>query len=115
MSNLDRRTFIKGAALAGAALLLNQRLWAADDFDPIRKEIAKRHDETLKGLQDWIKQISIAAENRGYPEGAEFMINLARGLGFNRRPGSRVPASPAFSRRWMPARRRPSVSISCMT
>lgn len=83
MSTLDRRTFIKSAALAGAATLtMNQRLWAADDFDPIRKEIAKRHDETLKGLQDWIKQISIAAENRGYPEGAEFMIKLARDAGF---------------------------------
>jgi acetylornithine deacetylase/succinyl-diaminopimelate desuccinylase-like protein len=83
MSTIDRRTFIKGAALAGAATLtLNQRLWAADDFDPIRKEIAKRHDEALKRLQDWIKQISIAAENRGYPEGAEFMIKLARDAGF---------------------------------
>lgn len=83
MSTIDRRTFIKGAALAGAATLtLNQRLGAADDFDPIRKEIAKRHDESLKRLQDWIKQISIAAENRGYPEGAEFMIKLARDAGF---------------------------------
>ncbi|MCA1660312.1 MAG: M20/M25/M40 family metallo-hydrolase, partial [Verrucomicrobiaceae bacterium] len=83
MSTIDRRTFIKGAALASAATLtLNQRLWAADDFDPIRKEIAKRHDEALKRLQDWIKQISIAAENRGYPEGAEFMIKLARDAGF---------------------------------
>ena len=37
MTTIDRRTFIKGAALAGAATLtLNQRLWAADDFDPIR-------------------------------------------------------------------------------
>jgi TAT (twin-arginine translocation) pathway signal sequence len=42
MTTIDRRTFIKGAALAGAATLtLNQRLWAADDFDPIRQEIAK--------------------------------------------------------------------------
>ncbi|HEX8489817.1 MAG TPA: M20/M25/M40 family metallo-hydrolase, partial [Chthoniobacterales bacterium] len=83
MSTIDRRTFIKGAALAGAATLtLNQRLWAADDFDPIRQEIAKRHDEALKRLQDWIKQISIAAENRGYPEGADFMMQLARDAGF---------------------------------
>ena len=83
MTTIDRRTFIKGAALAGAATLtLNQRAWAADDFDPIRTEIAKRHDETLKGLQDWIRQISIAAENRGYPEGAEFMVKLARDAGF---------------------------------
>jgi len=83
MTTIDRRAFLKGAALAGAATLtMNQRLWAADDFDPIRKEIARRHNETLKGLQDWIKQISIAAENRGYPEGVEFMIKLARDAGF---------------------------------
>ncbi len=93
MSTIDRRTFIKGAALAGAATLtLNQRLWAADDFDPIRKEIAKRHDEALKRLQDWIKQISIAAENRGYPEGAEFMIEA--------RAGRRVSTGDPGRERW---------------
>jgi acetylornithine deacetylase/succinyl-diaminopimelate desuccinylase-like protein len=84
MTNIHRRTFIKGAALAGAATLtMKQRAWsAADDFDPIRKEIAKRHDEALKRLQEWIHLPSIAAENRGYPEGAEFMIKLARDAGF---------------------------------
>ena len=53
MTTIDRRTFIKGAALTGAAALtMNQRLWAADDFDPIRKEIATRHDEALKRLRN---------------------------------------------------------------
>ncbi|MEY2489680.1 MAG: hypothetical protein QOC70_1622 [Verrucomicrobiota bacterium] len=83
MTNLDRRTFIKGAALAGAATLtMKQRAWAADNFDPIRQEIAKRHEEALKRLQEWIRLPSIAAENRGFPEGAEFMIKLARDAGF---------------------------------
>lgn len=96
MSTIDRRTFIKGAALTGAATLtLNQRLWAADDFDPIRKEIAKRHDESLKRLQDWIKQISIAAENRGYPEGAEYMIKLARDAGFQQATRVESDGKPA--------------------
>jgi acetylornithine deacetylase/succinyl-diaminopimelate desuccinylase-like protein len=96
MSTIDRRTFIKGGALAGAATLtLNQRLWAADDFDPIRQEIAKRHDEALKRLQDWIKQISIAAENRGYPEGAEYMINLARDAGFQQATRVESDGKPA--------------------
>jgi acetylornithine deacetylase/succinyl-diaminopimelate desuccinylase-like protein len=40
---------------------------------PISKaEIAKRHDEAVQRLHDWIAQVSIAAENRGYPEGAEY-------------------------------------------
>ena len=42
----------------------------------------KRHDEAVKRLQDWIGQVSIAAENRGYPEGAEYMAKLARDAGF---------------------------------
>ena len=96
MSTIDRRTFLKGAALAGAATLtMNQRLWAADDFDPIRQEIAKRHDEALKRLQDWIKQISIAAENRGYPEGADYMINLARDAGFQQATRVESDGKPA--------------------
>ena len=36
----------------------------------------------MKRLQDWIGQVSIAAENRGYPEGAEYMAKLARDAGF---------------------------------
>ena len=85
MANLDRRTFVKGAALAGAATLtLNQRAWsAADDFDPIRKEIAKRHEEALKRLQEWIHQPSIAAENSGVNEGCELTMRMLKDAGFN--------------------------------
>ena len=43
---------------------------ATDDHPDIKSEITKRHDEAVKRLQDWIAQVSIAAENRGYPEGA---------------------------------------------
>ncbi len=52
-----------------------------DDAD-IKAEITKRHDEAVKRLQDWIAQVSIAAEDRGYPEGAEYMAKLARDAGF---------------------------------
>ncbi|PYJ21967.1 MAG: twin-arginine translocation pathway signal protein, partial [Verrucomicrobia bacterium] len=55
---------------------------AEDDLAPIKAEIAKRHDEAVKRLQDWIGQVSIAAENRGYPKGAEYMAKLARDAGF---------------------------------
>src|SRR5206468_2485854 len=52
------------------------------DFAAIQAEITKRHDEAVKQLQDWIGQVSIAAEDRGYPEGAEYMAKLARDAGF---------------------------------
>src|SRR5437764_1358609 len=54
----------------------------ADDMADIRAEIAKRHDEAVKRLQDWIALPSIAAENRNYPAGAEYMAKLAREAGF---------------------------------
>src|ERR1700741_4489469 len=53
-----------------------------DEHADIKSEITKRHDEAVKRLQDWIAQVSIAAENRGYPEGAEYMAKLARDAGF---------------------------------
>src|SRR2546423_8360246 len=57
---------------------------ATDDHADIKAEITKRHDEAVKRLQDWIGQVSIAAENRGYPEGAEYMAKLAREAGFQK-------------------------------
>jgi acetylornithine deacetylase/succinyl-diaminopimelate desuccinylase-like protein len=55
---------------------------AAEDLAPIRAEIAKRHDEAVKRLQEWVKLPSIAAENRGMKEGCEMMMRLAREAGF---------------------------------
>ena len=52
------------------------------DHADIKAEVTKRHDEAVKRLQYWIGQVSIAAENRGYPEGAEYMAKLARDAGF---------------------------------
>jgi acetylornithine deacetylase/succinyl-diaminopimelate desuccinylase-like protein len=55
---------------------------AQDDFADMKAQITKQHDESVKRLQDWIGQVSIAAENHGYPEGAEYMAKLARDAGF---------------------------------
>src|SRR5918998_6130550 len=55
---------------------------ADEDLAPIKAEVAKRHDESVKRLQDWIKQVSIAAEDRGFPEGPEHMARLAKEAGF---------------------------------
>jgi acetylornithine deacetylase/succinyl-diaminopimelate desuccinylase-like protein len=50
--------------------------------DDVIAQIAAHHAQTVKTLQDWIALPSIAAENRGYPQGAEYMARLARDAGF---------------------------------
>src|SRR5262249_24873504 len=73
-------TMLGAAAIACASLLsIPSR---ADDLADIKREVAKRHDEAVKRLKDWIAVPAIAAENRGYPDGAELMAKLAKGAGF---------------------------------
>ena len=70
--------------LTTLAIAAQHTVAATDDHADIKAEITKRHDEAVKRLQDWIAQVSIAAENRGYPEGAEYMAKLARDAGFQK-------------------------------
>jgi len=89
---MNRRTFIhQVAAGAAATAIVPSRLRGASktDLSAVRAEIGKRHDEAVKRLQDWIKQPSIAAENRGYPDGADLLIRMLTDAGFNR--AVRVP------------------------
>jgi acetylornithine deacetylase/succinyl-diaminopimelate desuccinylase-like protein len=77
------RIFFHAALVFGLLWTANSHCYSADtDLAGIKAEITKRHDEAVKRLQDWIGQVSIAAENRGYPEGAEYMAKLARDAGF---------------------------------
>ena len=68
----------------GAALAARRPLRGADraDLKPLFAEIEKRHDEALLRLQEWIRQPSIAAENRGMQEGCDLMMRLLRDAGF---------------------------------
>src|SRR5712671_6157042 len=80
-----RRIFLQ-TAVAGAATLALPR-WTraaapAPDLDSVFAEIEKRHDESLKRLQTWIRQPSIAAENRGMNEGCELTMQMLREAGF---------------------------------
>ena len=88
---------------------------AANDLDAIRAEIEKRHDESVKRLQDWIRQPSIAAENRGMNEGCELTMRMLAKQDSSKRGRSRPTASPASSLRWMPALRVRSAFTTCMT
>ena len=83
----ERRAFLHGAIAGTAALAFPG--WsaacgtAADDLGAVRTEIQKRHDESVKRLQDWIKHPSIAAENRNMNEGCQQMMDLLREAGFS--------------------------------
>ncbi len=88
---IDRRTFLH-ATVAGTAgfvmtdpaeALSQGASAAAADREAVIARIAAGHDATLKALRDWIALPSIAAENIGYPQGAEHMARLARDAGFN--------------------------------
>jgi acetylornithine deacetylase/succinyl-diaminopimelate desuccinylase-like protein len=83
---MDRRLFLHGTAAGAAALAMGRhaRLLEVSPKDDVIAKIAGQHDQTVKMLQDWIALPSIAAENRGYPQGAEYMAKLAREAGFQR-------------------------------
>ncbi|OZB11094.1 MAG: twin-arginine translocation pathway signal protein, partial [Marinobacter sp. 34-60-7] len=73
------------AVLAVATALLAgpvTALAATPDRAAIAHEVAKRHDEAVNRLRDWIALPSIAAEDLNSREGAETMARLAREAGF---------------------------------
>ena len=80
---MDRRTFLQGT-LAGAATLAIPHRGAADEpeLSPILAQVDKHHDEAVERLQEWIKQPSIAAENKGVDEGCELTMRFLRDAGF---------------------------------
>ncbi|WP_285710041.1 M20/M25/M40 family metallo-hydrolase [Erythrobacter oryzae] len=63
--------------------------------EKIAATVAARHDATLEALKDWVALPTIAAEKRGTPEGAEYMLKLALDAGFQQAkiiPTDGVPA-----------------------
>ena len=84
---IDRRDFLRDAAAVAAAFAVSPRptthdLRPADSRSDVYAQITAQHAQTVRALQDWIALPSIAAENRGYPQGAEYMATLARDAGF---------------------------------
>lgn len=85
-SRVNRREFVQTAVVGAAGLALGPR--GASSFsgraqdDPVIAQIAARHDATVKMLRDWIAFPSIAAEDRNYPAGAEYLARLASDAGF---------------------------------
>jgi len=79
---MQHRILTQAVALFAFLLAAAVGACATPDKASIQAEITKRHDETVKRLQDWIALPSIAAENRNFPQGAEYMAKLARDAGF---------------------------------
>lgn len=83
-SGLGRREFVQGA-VAGVALAAaapGAVLASSGDKAAVLAQIPKMHAENIKRLQDWIALPSIAAENRNFPEGPQYMAKLAEAAGF---------------------------------
>ena len=83
----SRREFV-GGSLAAATLTALPAAALAAPADPqadkaaVLAQIPKMHAQNVRRLQQWIALPSIAAENRNYPQGPEYMAQLAREAGF---------------------------------
>jgi acetylornithine deacetylase/succinyl-diaminopimelate desuccinylase-like protein len=80
-----RREFVQGALAATVMTTAAARVWsrgAESDKAAVLAQIPKMHDDNVKRLQEWIALPSIAAENRNYPQGPDYMAKLARDAGF---------------------------------
>jgi len=84
-TGLSRREFLSTSVSAAALAVLPGGAHAAGcpGKAAVLAEIPKMHVENIKRLQDWIALPSIAAENRNYPQGPEYMAQLAREAGFS--------------------------------
>jgi acetylornithine deacetylase/succinyl-diaminopimelate desuccinylase-like protein len=80
---INRRAFLQDATATAAALAWPSTLWSQQpDLAPVFAQVTRRHDETVQRLQEWIRQPSIAAENRGMDEGCELTMRMLRDAGF---------------------------------
>ncbi|MGC1521684.1 MAG: M20/M25/M40 family metallo-hydrolase [Steroidobacteraceae bacterium] len=84
---LNRREFLHGTAsgvLLAAAPAAAIAASSKDNADKaaVLAQIPKMHAENIKRLQEWIALPSIAAENLNYPQGPQYMAQLAVQAGF---------------------------------
>ncbi len=82
--SIDRRAFLQNATATAAAFALPPLVRIQQsDLAPVYAQIERRHDETVQRLQEWIRQPSIAAENRGVTEGCDLTMRMLRDAGFD--------------------------------
>src|SRR5215467_9338584 len=81
-TRMNRRAFLAGAAAVLVPTAGTART-ETPDLKPLLAEIEKRHDESVRRIQDWIRQPTIAAENKGINEGRDLMVRLLKEVGCN--------------------------------
>ena len=80
---MNRREFVATAAMAAASTALPEVAESQEsDLQAIVTQIQKQHDQNVQRLQTWIRQPSIAAENRGMQEGCKLTMDMLREVGF---------------------------------
>src|SRR5437762_6941668 len=84
---MDRRAFLQDATGSAAALVLPNLVVSRTQSDQVPAavlaQVERRHDEAVARLQEWIRQPSIAAENRGMNEGCELTMRMLKEAGFD--------------------------------
>jgi len=89
---MDRREFVQGVGATAATLAWPAGAGAAaatGDLARVNAEIDKRYADSVARLQAWVRQPSIASENRGMNEGCDLLIRMLTDAGFQR--AVRVP------------------------
>ena len=85
-AGFSRRDFVQSAVSGAALTVLPIGAFAAGANDKdkaaVLAEVPKMHAANIKRLQDWIALPSIAAENRNFPQGPQYMAKLAQDAGF---------------------------------
>ena len=82
----QRRGLLQMMAASGVLAASPRAVAAAtasrSDLGWVVPEIAKRHDESVRRIQEWIRHPAIAAEDRGFADGCDFTMALLRDAGF---------------------------------
>ncbi|XXX79534.1 M20/M25/M40 family metallo-hydrolase [Sorangium sp. So ce134] len=86
MLDVNRRTFIAGAAAAGALASFPRLAEGADgkvvDLSPVYGKITEQLRQSIGRIQRWIQQPSISAQNVGITECCDLTMELLRDAGF---------------------------------
>src|SRR5687768_16166268 len=81
---MSRRVLLLSAVMVAAFFTSPFSRAAEHALADIKAQVAKQHERNVTRLQEWIRLPAIAAENRGFPEGADHMITLLKETGFQR-------------------------------
>jgi acetylornithine deacetylase/succinyl-diaminopimelate desuccinylase-like protein len=95
----SRRGLMQGAALI-AAMTPAIADAATPNRGALQRVVDSQKDQTVAMIQDWIRNPSIAAENRSMQQGAEYMQRLARDAGFTHTEIVQTDGHPGVYATW---------------